>query len=93
MHASRGINATGRYLDEVLSDSAYKAHVNALYDECVRDRRAIYSEGFFLSPRDRAVERHTKILFMPLSNDGKIANQVFVNPAVVNCPALPSLIA
>ncbi len=74
----QGINATGRYLDEVLPGPEYKAHVLGLYDECVRQRRALYSECLFLSPRQQAPERHTKVLFMPLSEDGERVNMVFV---------------
>ncbi len=75
---AHGINATGRYLDEVLPGPEYKDHVIALYDECVSARRALYSECLFMSPRLRAPERHTKVLFMPLSEDGETVNMVFV---------------
>lgn len=74
---AQGVSATGRYLDEVLPGPEYKAHVLRLYDEVVRERRPLYSECLFLSPaRDPA--RHTKVLFMPLSEDGKGINMVFV---------------
>jgi len=75
---AHGMNATGRYLDEVLPGPEYKAHVLGLYDECVRARRALYSECLFISPQLRAPERHTKVLFLPLSEDGETVNQVFV---------------
>src|SRR5260370_25271682 len=74
---AHGISATGRYLGEVLPGPEYKAHVLRLYDECVRERRALYSECLFLSPQ-RAPARHTKVLFMPLSEDGDSVNMVFV---------------
>ena len=48
-----------------------------LYDECVRERRSIYSESLFLSDLGGVVERHTKVLFMPLSEDGERVNLVF----------------
>ena len=73
-----GMNATGRYLDEVLPGPEYKTHVLALYDECVRSRRALYSECLFTSPQYRAPERHIKVLFLPLSDDGERVNQVLV---------------
>ena len=73
-----GVNATGRYLDEVLPGPEYKAHVLALYEECVRQRRVLYSECLFLSPRRRNPERHTKVLFLPLSEDGATVNMVLV---------------
>jgi len=73
-----GINATGRFLDEVLPGPEYKAHVLALYDECVRARRPLYSECLFLSSRRRSPERHTKVLFLPLAEDGETVNMVLV---------------
>jgi hypothetical protein len=75
---AHGMNATGRYLDEVLPGPEYKAHVLGLYDECVRSRRALYSECLFISPQLRAPERHTKVLFLPLSEDGENVNQILV---------------
>jgi len=75
---AQGLNATGRYLDEVLPGPEYKAHVIALYDECVGRRRSLYSECLFMSPQRRAPERHTKVLFMPLAEDGETVNMVFV---------------
>jgi|SRR5579871_1829328 hypothetical protein len=76
--AAHGVSATGRFLDEVLPGTDYKAHVIALYDEAVGTRRALYSECLFLSPQRGAPERHTKVLFMPLSDDGQRVNMVFV---------------
>jgi hypothetical protein len=75
---AHGMNATGRYLDEVLPGPEYKTHVIALYDECVGTRRALYSECLFMAPGRRAPERHTKVLFMPLAEDGEAVNMVFV---------------
>jgi hypothetical protein len=76
--SAHGINATGRFLDEVLPGPDYSAHVLALYDECVGQRRPLYSECLFFAPSRREPERHTKVLFMPLSNDGEIVNMIFV---------------
>ena len=75
---AHGMNATGRYLDEVLPGREYKAHVLRLYDESVRNRRALYSECLFLSAARNAPERHTKVLFLPLSDDDSVVNIVFV---------------
>src|SRR5713101_1716095 len=75
---AHGINATGRFLDEVLPGPGYKAHVIRLYDECVETRRPLYSECLFIPPGGRAPERHTKVLFLPLSEDGERVNQVMV---------------
>lgn len=75
---AQGINATGRYLDDVVPGDEYKAHVMALYSECVRERRPLYSECLFLASQRQAPERHTKVLFMPLSENGESVNIVFV---------------
>jgi hypothetical protein len=75
---AHGMNATGRFLDEVLPGPDYAAHVLGLYDECVRERRPLYSECLFFPPGRQEPERHTKVLFMPLSPDGETVNMVFV---------------
>lgn len=75
---AHGVNATGRFLDEVLPGPDYAAHVLALYDECVGTRRALYSECLFFPPGRHEPERHTKVLFMPLSPDGMTVNMIFV---------------
>lgn len=75
---SHGIDATGRYIDDVLADAAYRAFVIGLYDECVDEGRAIYSETLFGSGEGSTAGRHVKVLFMPLSDDGRQVNKVFV---------------
>jgi hypothetical protein len=75
---AHGINATGRYLDEVLPGAEYRAHVLGLYNECVETRRALYSECLFFSPTRHDPERHTKVLFLPLAPDEKTVNMIFV---------------
>ena len=76
--SAHGVNATGRFLDEVLPGPDYCAHVLGLYDKCVEQRRALYSECLFFAPSRREPERHTKVLFMPLSNDGESVDMIFV---------------
>jgi len=49
-----------------------------LYGECVRERRAVYSESLFLSSVARKPQRYLKVLFMPLSEDVSTVNLVFV---------------
>jgi hypothetical protein len=73
-----GVDATGRYVDEVVPGPEYKTHVLKLYDECVRERRPVYSESEFLSPVGFKTERHLKVLFLPLSEDGRSVNMVLV---------------
>jgi len=75
---AHGVNASGRYLDEVLPGPGYGAHVLGLYNESVRERRALYSECLFFPPGREEPERHTKVLFLPLSPDGEHVNMMFV---------------
>ena len=75
---AHGINATGRYLDEVLPGPEYCAHVLRLYDECVQARRPLYSDSLFIAPQGRVAERHTKVLFLPLAEEGEAVNMVLV---------------
>lgn len=75
---AHGVNATGRYLEEVLPGPDYGAHVLGLYDESVRERRALYSECLFFPPGREEPERHTKVLFLPLSPDGERVNMLLV---------------
>src|SRR5260370_36282844 len=63
---AQGMNATGRYLDEVLPGCEYKAHVIALYDECIGSRRALYSQCLFMAPGRRGPGRPTNDSFLPL---------------------------
>ena len=75
---AQGVHATGRYLDEILPGPEYKTHVLRLYDECVQSHRALYSECLFISPQGRTPERHIKVVFLPLSEDGVTVNQIMV---------------
>ncbi|MBV8165977.1 MAG: PAS domain-containing protein [Alphaproteobacteria bacterium] len=73
-----GRDSTGQYLDEVIPGRQYKAHVLRLYDECVHERRPVYSESLFLAPRGMQPQRHLKVLFLPLSDDGERVDKVLV---------------
>ncbi len=73
----QGLNATGRELSEAVTGPELRDHVIALCDECVRERRPLYSECLFFSPESGLIERHTKRLFMPLSQDGETVNMIF----------------
>lgn len=75
---AQGVNVTGRYLDEVLPGPEYKAHILGLYDECVRSRRPLYTERLFLSRQRRSPQRHTKVVFLPLAEDGETVNMVLL---------------
>jgi hypothetical protein len=73
----QGLNATGREVVETIKDTEFRDHVVGLLDECVRERRVLYSECLFFSPESGIAERHTKRVFMPLSQDGETVNMVF----------------
>jgi hypothetical protein len=75
---AHGIKATGRRTDEMIPDPDYRKHVLGLYAECLRERRAVFSECLFFSPRELMPERYRKALFMPLSQDGERVNMVFL---------------
>jgi hypothetical protein len=73
----QGLNVTGSDVGEVLTGVQLRNHVVALLDECVRERRPLYSECLFFSSEGGLVERHTKRLFLPLSQDGESVNMIF----------------
>ena len=73
---AHGVNATGR-LDEVPPGPDYCTHVLGGLRR-VRERRPWHSECLFFPPGREEPERHTKVLFMPLSPDGVRVNMVFV---------------
>ncbi|MDE2165254.1 MAG: PAS domain-containing protein [Alphaproteobacteria bacterium] len=75
---AHGVNAVGLTLDEALKDHEYRTHVISLYDQCVDERRPVYSESLFFAHDGHSAERHVKVLFMPLSDDGATVNMVFV---------------
>jgi hypothetical protein len=72
-----GSNPTGRYVHEVLA-GPIGARVVAVYDECVRDRRAIYFENEVVAPDGSGLHRRSKVLFAPLSADDSTVSQVLV---------------
>jgi hypothetical protein len=78
LEREQGVNATGRYLDEVIPGVEYKAHIIGLYDECLRERRPLYSERLFFSLRAQTADYHVKALLMPLSDDEDRINMVIV---------------
>ncbi len=85
-----GANPTGRFVHQVLA-GPIGARVVALYDECVRDRRAIYFENLFLAPDGRDACYHSKVVFAPLSEDGKTVVQVLVFQIIASADPRMSL--
>jgi hypothetical protein len=75
---AHGVDATGRYLDDVITDAPYRSFVIGLYAECVGKRRPIYSETLFGAKAGHGTGREVRVAFMPLSDDGARVNMVFV---------------
>ena len=64
-----GMDPTGRFVDEVMSDPKYRAFIVGLYRDIVTMKRPIYSTTRYGGHRD--VEMWTQRLMMPLSSDGE----------------------
>lgn len=75
--ALHGSNPTGRLVHEVLSGPIGKRIV-AVYDECAVMGRAIYFEAEFLNLDGAGCHRRSKVMFTPLSEDGRKVSQVLV---------------
>ena len=82
---------TGRYLHEAMTGPV-GARIIAIYDECVRTRRAIYFEIEFLDDELNGLRRHSKMVFAPLSVDGQVVNQIIVFQVTLAAGRLTKLI-
>jgi PAS domain-containing protein len=71
------VNPTGRFVHEALSGPIGERIV-ALYDECVRMGRALYFEAEFLDLDGSGLHRRSKVVFAPISADGRCVSQVLV---------------
>ena len=69
-----GLDPTGRFVDEVMSDPKYRAFIVGLYRDIVAMKRPIYSTTRYGGHRD--VEMWTQRLMMPLSSDGEAVDMV-----------------
>lgn len=69
-----GMDPTGRFVDEVMSDPKYRAFIIGLYRDIVTKKRPICSTTRYGSHRD--VEMWTQRLMMPLSSDGMTVDMV-----------------
>jgi hypothetical protein len=72
-----GLKFKDRFVHEALPPPLAD-HVIPVYDECVRERRPLYLENTFLTPDKQRVARHSKVLFLPLSEDDTTASMVLV---------------
>jgi hypothetical protein len=82
-----GQEPTGRFVDEVLPDTAgYRDYVNGVYAEMATCRRPMYTENIFTLD-GQAVPMLTKRVSLPLSNDGETVNMAFAGH-VFDCTGL-----
>jgi hypothetical protein len=72
-----GKDPTGRPEHEAIPGPV-GARIIAIYDECVRTRRAIYFEKVFLYAESSGLRHRSKMVFAPLSTDGHLVNQIIV---------------
>lgn len=71
-----GQEPTGRFIDEVLPETAgYRAYVIGIYEEMVRRRRAMYTENVFTLD-GQAVPMLTKRVSLPLAEEGERIDRV-----------------
>jgi hypothetical protein len=72
-----GLKFTGRFIHEALPPHLADP-VIPVYDECVRERRPIYLENAFLVSDTQRAARHSRVLFLPLSEDDETVSMVLV---------------
>ncbi len=69
-----GMDPTGRYVDEVMSEEKYRKFILGLYRDIVTMRRPVYSTTRYGSRRD--VQMWTERLMLPLSGDGETVDMI-----------------
>ena len=72
-----GLKFAGRFVHEALPPPLAD-QVIPVYDACVRERRPVYLENRFLAPDLERVARHSRVLFLPLSEDDETVSMVLV---------------
>ena len=72
-----GLKFTGRFVHEALPPPLAD-QVIPVYDECVRARQPVFLENTFLAPDSERVARHSRVLFLPLSEDDQAVSMVLV---------------
>jgi hypothetical protein len=72
-----GLKFAGRFVHEALPPPLAD-QVIPVYDECVRERRPVFLENRFLAPEGDRVARHSRVLFLPLSEDDETVSMVLV---------------
>ena len=72
-----GLKFAGRFVHEALPPPLAD-QVIPVYDQCVRERRPVFLENTFLTPDKERVARHSRVLFLPLSEDDETVSMVLV---------------
>ena len=72
-----GLKFNGRLVHEALPPSL-AIHVVPVYDECVRARRPVFLENRVLAPDKERVARHSRVVYLPLSENGQTVSMVLV---------------
>ena len=72
-----GLKFYGRFVHEALPPPIAK-QVIPVYDDCVRARRPVILENTFLASDQERVARHSRVLFLPLSEDDETVSMVLV---------------
>jgi hypothetical protein len=70
-----GRSLTGRYVDEIMT-GPYREFITRLYRSLYLDRRCIFCESRYSNGIRPGIS--TKRLFMPLSNDERVVDQVLI---------------
>jgi hypothetical protein len=70
-----GRSLTGQYVDEIMT-GPYREFITRLYRDIYLDRRCIFCESRYANGVKHGLS--TKRLFMPLSNDDRVVDQVLI---------------
>jgi hypothetical protein len=72
-----GLKFNGRFVHEALPP-ALAERIIPVYDDCVRERRPVFLENTFLVPDTERVARHSRVIYLPLSEDDQTVSMVLV---------------
>ncbi len=72
-----GLKFAGQFVHDALPPPLAD-RIIPVYDECVRERKPVFLENTFLAPDRERVARHSRVLFLPLSEDDETVTMVLV---------------
>ncbi len=76
-----GVETTGRFLDEIMSESSYRDFIHELYRDTCRFRAPVYSSSLFRW--DVASHMVTRRLYLPLTYGGDAITMILVGQTFV----------